>query len=127
MKKLVFCCLLILLFMACGERNAIAGRWAMEIEGTTENFIKMPDDSIVSPELRFEYDTIYMDVRSDGTVVKSECLGIYSIEDDLIKVTDRYGKQLLCRFDVKDNVLTIVDREDPKKILMRLKRIKGVG
>ena len=124
MKKLTFCCLLIFALMACGERNAILGRWAMEIDGTGENFIKMPDDTIVSPELRFEYDTIYMEVRSNGTIINTECVGIYAIKGDQMKVIDRYGKEQLCKFIIDNNVMTVIDKDDPQKIIMRLKRIR---
>lgn len=47
MKKLVFCCLCIFALMACGERNAVIGRWAMEIDGTDETSIRLPDDTII--------------------------------------------------------------------------------
>ncbi|MDR1883452.1 MAG: hypothetical protein LBR26_11830 [Prevotella sp.] len=127
MKKLVFCCLCIFVLMACGERNAIAGRWAMEIEGTNETFIKMADDTIVSPELRFEYDTVYMDVRTGKDSVSSRCLGIYAIDGDRVRITDSYGKQQEYTFTLKDDILTVKDKDDPEKIIMRLRRIKVAG
>lgn len=125
MKKLVFCCLCIFALMACGERNAIIGRWAMEVEGTNESSIRMTDDTIVSPELRFEYDSVYMDVKSDSGLVRSECIGIYAVTGNEMKITDSYGKQQICKFDIKDDILTVVDKDDPKKIIMRLRRIQG--
>lgn len=124
MKKLVFCCLCIFALMACGERNAIIGRWAMEIDGTDETSIKMPDDTIVSPELRFEYDTVYMDVRTSEGSVRSQCIGIYTIKGDSVIITDSYGKQRKCQFALKDDILTVMDKDDPEKIVMRLRRIK---
>ncbi|HMM04352.1 MAG: hypothetical protein ACK5KN_04870 [Dysgonomonas sp.] len=124
MKKLVFCCLCILALMACGERNTITGRWAMEIDGTDETSIKMPDDTIVSPELRFEYDTVYMDVRTSEGSVRSQCIGIYTIKDDYVIITDSYGKQRKCKFILKDDILTVMDKDNPEKIVMRLRRIK---
>ncbi len=124
MKKLVFCCLCIFALMACGERNAVIGRWAMEIDGTDETSIRLPDDTIVSPELRFEYDTVYMDVKSDNGLVRSECMGVYTVDGNEMKITDSYGKQRLCRFEIKDDVLIVVDKDDPQKIIMRLRRIK---
>ncbi|MBK5720553.1 hypothetical protein JGH11_06685 [Dysgonomonas sp. Marseille-P4677] len=124
MKKLVFCCLCIFALMACGERNAIIGRWAMEIEGTGETSIRMPDDTIVSPELRFEYDTVYMDVKSDNGLVRSECMGIYTVTGNEMKITDSYGKQQICKYEIKDDILTVVDKDDPDKIIMRLRRIE---
>lgn len=124
MKKLVFCCLCIFALMACGERNAVIGRWAMEIDGTDETSIRLPDDTIVSPELRFEYDTVYMDVKSDNGLVRSECMGVYTVDGNEMKITDSYGKQRLYRFEIKDDVLIVVDKDDPQKIIMRLRRIK---
>lgn len=100
------------------------GRWAMEIEGTNETTIVMPDDSIVSPELRIEYDTIYMEVKSGGSMVNSKFVGIYSINEDEIRVVDRYGKEQTCKFVLKDDVLLISNKNDPDKIVMRLRRIK---
>lgn len=125
MKKLTFCCLCIFALMACGERNAIIGSWSMEIEDTGASSLRMPDDTIVSPQLRFEYDTVYMDVKSNNGLVRSECLGIYTVNGDEMKITDSYGKQQVCRFDIKDNVMIVVDRDDPTKIIMRLRRING--
>lgn len=124
MKKLVFCCLCIFALMACGERNAITGRWAMEIDGTNETSIKMADDTIVSPELRFEYDTIYMDVRTSEGSVSSQCIGVYSIKNDRVTITDNYGKKRECKFVLRDDVLTVLDKDDPDKVVMKLRRVK---
>ncbi|WP_029904251.1 hypothetical protein [Prevotella sp. 10(H)] len=124
MKQLILCCLCILALMACGERSNIMGRWAIVIEESDDTFIRMPDDTIVSPEILFEYDTVYMEVKSSQGTVKSECLGIYKVNGDYIKVTDRYGKQRECKFIIKEDMLTVMDKDDTDKVLMRLRRIK---
>ena len=41
-----------------------------------------------------------------------------------MKVIDRYGKEQLCKFIIDNNVMTVIDKDDPQKIIMRLKRIK---
>jgi hypothetical protein len=127
MRKLIFCCLCVFALVACGERNAIMGRWAMEIDETGETSFTLPDDTICSPELRFEYDTIYMDVRSDGEMVRSDFVGIYHNDGDQLKIVDRMGKEQQCKFVIKDDLMTVVDKDNPDKIIMQLRRIKENG
>lgn len=127
MRKLVYCCLFVFILMACGERNAIQGHWAMEFEGTGETFVVMADDSICSSELQFGRDTIYMNVKSDGMVASREFIGKYKIENDLIKLTDRYGVQKDCIFAINEDVMTVFEKDRPDKAIMRLRRIKEEG
>lgn len=65
-----------------------------------------------------------MDVKSDNGLVRSECMGVYTVDGNEMKITDSYGKQRLYRFEIKDDVLIVVDKDDPQKIIMRLRRIK---
>ncbi len=127
MKKLIFCCLCIFILMACGERNAIAGRWAMELDDSGDTSFLIANDSICSPELRFERDTIYMDIKNDGKTSSSTFVGIYSIKDDQIKVVDQLGKERICKFRIEDSIMTVTDINEPDKIVMRLRRINEDG
>jgi len=102
----------------------ISGRWAIEINDQQETSFKLADDSIVSPEIRFGYDTIYMEVRVDGKHTKSDCIGIYAIEDNTIRITDRMGEQKICKYFLKDNILTITENDNPNQIIMRLRKIE---
>lgn len=124
MKKLVFCFLLVLTTMACTEKFNLEGRWAMDIEGTDKSFIKLADDTIVSPELKFGRDTIYMDIRNNNHLVKSDCIGIYSLEGDKLEMTDNYGNKRVCKINYENDLLVIADYREPDKIIMRLRRIK---
>lgn len=126
MKRLVFCCLLVFILMACGEeRNNVLGRWSMEFEGENEPAysLLMPDDSICTSDLLFSSDTVYMQVKSDGKLVENEFVGKYTVKDNLLKLTNRYGKQKECAFSIEGNVMTVIDKDDPDKIIMRLRRI----
>ncbi|MDH6307721.1 putative lipoprotein NlpE involved in copper resistance [Dysgonomonas sp. PFB1-18] len=127
MKKLIFCCLCIFILMACGERHAIAGRWAMELDDSGDTSFLIANDSICSPELRFERDTIYMDIKNDGKTSSSTFMGIYSIKDDQIRVVDQLGKERICRFRIEDSIMTVTDISQPDKIVMRLRRINENG
>jgi hypothetical protein len=113
--------------MACGERNAIAGRWAMELDDSGDTSFLIANDSICSPELRFERDTIYMDIKNDGKTSSSTFVGIYSIKDDQIKVVDQLGKERICKFRIEDSIMTVTDINEPDKIVMRLRRINEDG
>lgn len=125
MKKLVFLCVSILVLVACGEANPLVGRWAMESEQSdSPDNVVLAGDTVISPELRFDRDSVYMEVRSDGVIVKSEIMGIYAIKGDEIRVTDRYGKEQISRFFIKDGILTVVDKNNPDKVLMRLTRLR---
>lgn len=127
MKKLIFCCLCIFILMACSERNTIAGRWAMELDDSGDTSFLIANDSICSPELRFERDTIYMDIKNDGKTSSSTFVGIYSIKDDQIKVVDQLGKERICKFRIEDSIMTVTDINEPDKIVMRLRRINEDG
>ena len=123
MKQLFFCFSFVLILMACSTRQTIQGRWAMEMDHNQDTAIVVRGD-IVVPELRFERDTMYMEVRTNGVIARSECMGVYSIEDNLITVIDKMGEQRVNRFILKDDILTVIDKDDPGKIIMRLIRIK---
>ncbi|MDU1890424.1 MAG: hypothetical protein E6767_07005 [Dysgonomonas sp.] len=124
MKKLIFCCIFLFILIACSENKSIMGRWAIEIEGTNETSILMFNDTVVCPELQINYDTIYMETKSDGVITDSQFVGIYSIHGDEIRAVDRYGKEQICRFVLEDDILIIYDKDNPDKIMMRLRRIK---
>jgi len=124
MKKLIFCCFIVRALMACSERNAIAGRWAMEIDGTHETSFVLSDDSICSPELTIGNDTIYMEVKSDGQVVKREFIGVYSLKGDRLKVVNRKGEEQVCVYRIEDDKMILTTLAEPDKILMRLTKIK---
>jgi hypothetical protein len=96
----------------------------MEMDHNQDTAFVVRGDTIVAPELRFERDTMYMEVRTNGVIARSECMGVYSIQDNLITVTGRMGEQQTHRFILKDDILTVVDKDDPNKIIMRLIRIK---
>ncbi|MDR2950415.1 MAG: hypothetical protein LBV71_14580 [Prevotella sp.] len=124
MKRLFFCFSFVIVLMACSTRPTIEGRWAMEMDHNQDTAFVVRGDTIVAPELRFERDTMYMEVRTNGVIARSECMGVYSIQDNLITVTGRMGEQQTHRFILKDDILTVVDKDDPNKIIMRLIRIK---
>ncbi len=124
MKKLVFCCLCILAFMACGERKSIMGRWAMEVEDSGATFFLLPDDTICKPELLIDRDTVYMEIRSDGIVTSREFLGVYAITNNELKVTNRMGDSRTCSYVIEGDSLIVSDKDDPNKIVMRLRRIE---
>ena len=123
MKKLIFCCICMLAMMACGERNSIMGRWAMEIEGTGETSFIMPDDTLCIPELFIEKDTLYMGVRADGTMLNKEFVGIYTLANDEINITDRLGNVRTWVMEMTDDLLIFTSKED-SKIMIRLRRLK---
>lgn len=127
MRKLVFSCLFVFVLMACGEeRDRVLGRWSMEFEGDKEPVysLLMPDDSICTSDLLFSGDTVYMQVKSDGKVVENEFVGKYVVKDDSLRLTNRYGELRECKFTIEGNVMTVVDKDDPHKIIMRLRRIE---
>jgi len=125
MKKLIFCCLCVLALMACGEHNAVAGRWAMEMEGSNDTAFLMPNDSICAPELRFFNDTIYLEVQVDGEIARNDFVGIYSIKNDEIRIVGRLGEERLCRYKIIDgDTMLISYLSEPDKIVMRLRKIK---
>ncbi|WP_163274025.1 hypothetical protein [Dysgonomonas sp. 511] len=123
MKKLIFCCICILAMMACGERNSIMGRWAMEIEGTGETSFVMPDDTLCTPELFIGRDTLYMGVRADGAMFNKEFIGIYTLTNDEINVTDRMGNVRTWVVEMTDDLL-IFTSKDESDIIIRLRRLK---
>jgi len=110
--------------MACSTRPSIEGRWAMEMDHTRDTAIIVGGDTIVAPELRIDRDSMYIEIKTNGLVAKSECMGFYSIDKNLITVTNKMGKQKTCSFVIKEDTLTILDKDDPNKIIMRLIRIK---
>lgn len=124
MKQLFFCFTFVAILMACSTRPTIEGRWAMEMDHNQDTAIVVRGDTIVAPELRFERDTMYMEVRTNGVIARSECMGVYSIENNLITVIDKMGTKQINQFVLKDDVLTIRDKDNPNKIIMRLIRIK---
>jgi len=124
MKKLVFGCLLVLAMMACSEHSTVTGRWAMEIEGSGDTAFLLPDDTICAPELRFGNDTVYMEVRVDGKIVKRDFVGIYSTKQNEIRVVGRLGEERLCKYIIKDGVMLVSFLTEPDKIVMRLRKIK---
>lgn len=124
MKQLFFCFTFVIILMACSTRPTIEGRWAMEMDHNQDTAIVVRGDTIVAPELRFERDTMYMEVRTNGVIARSECMGVYSIENNLITVIDKMGTKQINQFVLKDDVLTIRDKDNPNKIIMRLIRIK---
>lgn len=123
MKKLVFVCLFVFSLIACADRNPLVGRWAMIME-ESENDSSVLRDTLISSELRFDKDSVYIEVWSDGVKVRTDMLGVYTIDGDQITVTDRYGKQQVNKFVVKKDTLVIADKDDPNKILTQLIRIK---
>lgn len=124
MKKLIFCCLFVLVLMACTERNVVTGRWAMEIAGTNDTAFLLPNDTICSPELYFGNDTIYMEVKIDGQMVKRDFMGIYTIKQNEIKIVSRLGDERLCKYKIEDGTMIVWYVSDPDKIIMRLRKIK---
>jgi len=116
--------------MACGEKhNSLMGRWNMEFDSPKGNVysVLLDDDTLCTSELLFNRDTVYMQVKTDGVIVKNEFVGKYSIKDNYLKVTDRYGKQQECEFFIKENIMTVVDKDDPDKVIMRLRRSEDNG
>lgn len=113
--------------MACGEeRDSILGRWSMELEGGTEPVysLLMPDDSICTSDLLFNCDTVYVQVKSDDRIIENEFIAKYTLNDNSIKLTNRYGKQKECIFSIEGNIMTVADKDEPNKIIMRLRRLK---
>lgn len=127
MRNLVFCCLSVFFFMACGEKaQDVMGYWDMELEGDAgvSYSVRLPDDTICTSGLWIKQDTIYMQVKNNGIVVKSEFIGKYKIRDNQFSLIDRYGKRKECEFTIDDDIMVIRDKDDPDKIIMRLRRIK---
>lgn len=127
MRKLIFCGLLLLLFMACGGRtHDIIGEWNMEFvdKGITSYSITLADDTVCVSELNFKKDTIYMQVKSDGVIVKNEFVGKYEIDKNSLLLTDSYGQQKRYEFEVEDDIMTIRALNNPSEIVMRLQRAK---
>ena len=110
--------------MACSTQPTLEGRWAVEMEHNRDTAIILNGDTIVAPELKIDQDSMYLEIKTNGLVSKTECLGFYTINNNLITVTDRMGKQRTETFVLKDDVLTILDKDDPNKIIMRLVRIR---
>lgn len=113
--------------MACGERtHEIIGDWNMEFvekENSTYHIV-LPDDTICTTELSFQKDTVYMQVMSDGVVVEKVFVGKYKIDGSKMIVINSYGKQKDCEFEIQDNIMTVKERDNPDKIIMRLKRAR---
>lgn len=124
MKQLISCFLFLFIIMACSSRPTISGRWAMEMDGNRDTVMIMNGDTIIAPELRIDRDSVYLEVKKNGTVCKTEFIGVYKMEGNQITITDRFGKQEIQKVELKDDILTVVDRDDPNKIIMRLIRIK---
>lgn len=128
MKKIISCCLFVLVLMACGEKsNDVLGRWSMEFESDNDEpvySLLIANDSICTSNLIFNRDTVYMQIKSDDRLVSNEFIGKYTIKEDSLRFTNRYGKLAECKFSIKDDLMTVVDKKDPNKIIMRLKRIK---
>lgn len=113
--------------MACGEkRDNILGRWSMELEGENESAysLLMPDDSICTSDLLFNRDTVYVQIKSDGKIIENQFVAKYTISDNSLKLTNRYGKQKECIFSINGDIMTVVDRDKPDNIIMRLRKIK---
>ncbi len=124
MKKLIFCCLCVLALMACTEKNSLSGRWAIEMEGSNDTAFILPNDTICSPELRFEYDTVYMDIKVDGKTVKSDFIGQYTTEENKLKIVNRMGEERLCVYRIVNDTMEVSYLTEPDKIIMRLHKIK---
>lgn len=124
MKHLLFCFSFLTILMACSTQPTLEGRWAVEMEHNRDTAIIVNGDTIVAPELKIDRDSMYLEIKTNGLVSKTECLGFYRINNNLITVTDRMGKQRTETFVLKDDVLTILDKDDPNKIIMRLVRIR---
>jgi hypothetical protein len=127
MKQLIFCFSFLFAIMACSSPPDISGRWAVEMDGNQDTAIIMFGDTIIAPELRINRDSVYLEVRRNGVVDTKEFVGVYIINGNLITITDRYGKQKTQNIILKDNILTVTDKDDPNKIIMRLIRIKEDG
>lgn len=125
MKYLIYCCLSIFLFMACGEKSHdVLGSWNMEFEEEADPYsIILADDSVCTSELCFKRDTIYMEVKRDGQVVKKEFLAKYVLKENIILLTDRYGETKECLFKIEDNVMIVKENLHSEKVLIRLRRV----
>lgn len=113
--------------MACGGRtHDIIGEWNMEFvdKGITSYSITLADDTVCVSELNFKKDTIYMQVKSDGVIVKNEFVGKYEIDKNSLLLTDSYGQQKRYEFEVEDDIMTIRALNNPSEIVMRLQRAK---
>lgn len=124
MKQLIFCFLFLFIIMACSSRPTISGRWAMEVDGNQDTVMIINGDTIIAPELRIDQDSVYLEIKKNGAVCKTEFLGVYKIEGNRITITNRLGKQEIQKIELKDDILTIMDKDDPDKIIMRLIRIR---
>lgn len=130
MRKLIFCCLSLLLFMACGGRtHDITGEWNMEFvdNGISAYSVVLADDTVCVSALDFKKDTIYMQVKSDGKVVKSEFVGKYVIDDNRLVITNRYGEKKRCEFVIEKNIMIVREKDNPTEIIMRLQRATSKG
>lgn len=125
MKYLIFCCLSIFIFMACGGKtHDVIGYWSMEFEGEVDSYsIVLSDDTICSSELCFRRDTIYMEIKKDGRIVKNEFLAKYIVKEDEFILIDRYGVKKKFYFEIVSDVMIVRDKSEPDKILMRLRRV----
>ncbi|MDR2956518.1 MAG: hypothetical protein LBV43_15705 [Prevotella sp.] len=130
MKKLVFCCLSVLVLIACGERRMavleedVIGYWAMEFEGTNSTSIVMPDDTICTAGLMFNKDTIYMQVRSDGRLIENKFIGKYHVRDNKLTLVSRYGDKKQCEFNIRDGEMLVLNKDEIEAPVIRLRRIK---
>lgn len=124
MKYFIYFCLSIFFFMACGEKSQdVLGYWNMEFDGEENSYsIVLPDDSICTSELCFKIDTIYIEVKRDNQVVRKEFLAKYVLKENVILLTDRYGKTKECLFKIDDNTMEVREKSEPGKIFMRLRR-----
>ncbi|WP_108821787.1 hypothetical protein [Dysgonomonas sp. Marseille-P4361] len=111
--------------MACGEKSHdILGCWSMEFEGEPDSYsIVLADDSVCTSELCFKRDTIYMEVKTDSQVVKKEFLAKYILKENVILLTDRYGKTKECLFKIEGNMMIVREIFNPHEVIMRLRRV----
>lgn len=125
MRYFIYCCLSVFLFMACGKRSHdVLGHWSMEFEGEPDSYsIVLADDSVCTSQLCFKRDTIYMEVKTDSQVVKTEFLAKYVLKEDIILLTDRYGKTKECLFNIEGNMMIIREMLNPHEVIMRLRRV----
>lgn len=128
MRKLVFCCLSLFLLMACGGKTQdILGEWNMElVQGEHSSYsVVLADDTICTSELSFKKDTIYMQVKSDDKIVENVFVGKYIVDENILLITNNYGEQKKCEFEIKDDILIVKEQNAPDKIIMRLQRAKS--
>lgn len=116
----------IITVIACNNMNKkdLVGRWTVELENCHDTVFVMNNDTIVTPEFRFQNDSIYMDVWQNGILTRSENMGIYYIRDEQFVFVDRLGNKKITKFEISNDILLFKDIDDPSKILMRLTRMR---